>query len=251
MAVNYNTDGITLYHDSKYDYVVVKNLKYKNGYCRKWVLAPRSEGLSPDELYVKFFEMLERGEIRTRKGKTAVRVLERKANGTYCLRFLEGVKTGPQAVSPTPPVRNDGKGKDKAVSPVIADPESAEAKVLVGMEVECSMLYSMRDSAVGKLVAINCGMTAPFAIRTAKGVMLNGYFIRPYERKDEPLELAKAEVRESLRGKWIVSKDGKSEFMVTRIVNDGGGWKVNGIGAICLMRDWTYADGSPIVSATA
>lgn len=80
----------------------------------------------------------------------------------------------------------------------------------------------------------------------------NGYYgclIKPKEPqvKYVPYDLSKKEVRDKLRGKWIVYKHGgcSLEELIHCFVKTDGIWSCNSMTAERLLRDYTFPDGTP------
>lgn len=289
MAVICDTTKVALRRNGKYWMAYIKGLKNRNGKKAEFVITSMKDDplISDAELYVMFFEKLEAGKFKT-SHKLGSETLFQDEKGNYYLAKTKrsvGVseasaekleKAEPKKVEPKPTVVAEIAKTMEAskvsvedvkrmttetikVEPVvpsfmaqtlIADPTCQNAKVLLNHMVDGSdaWLFPVSDTVRGELVKICPSAQNPFIVKDNNGELHHKIFIRP--QKIAPVRLADPEVRRTMRGRWVVSKAGGSELMLTRFANNGAGWTVNGLSASQLMNLYTWDDGSPIVDGS-
>ena len=245
MSVICDTTKIKVFYDNEMWKVLIRGLKNRNGKSVKFMLS-KDANLSQEELYTLFFERLEKGEFR-QKGTTGGGVLRQHDDGSYFLDYpaeapkpVKAVKVYKKAVEPAvSPMAITSK------SPVLFNTHDPAVRALVGSPVVGSTVYvfSEGDTCRGILDSVNGG----FHIRLGDGTVKVCPFIK--ELRPEPLNLNNSDVRRSLFGKVIVAKDGTHELLISNAVKKDGMWRMNGLGAVNLMNEYTFADGSPLTAS--
>lgn len=219
----------------------ILGLKNKNNEYVKFAVA-RDKSLTLDEVYTLFFEKLEKQEFKTNR-RTGSGTLCQNDRGNYYLEYGKSAY-GVSAGSDAKPVKVEPKKVTSLGDTVFFDPHDPKSREMIGRRVIGSTTYVFSEGScvVGTLVSVN-GM---FHIQTERGLE-SCPFIK--ERRPEPLDLNKVDVRRSLLGKILISKDRNTELLVTTITKVGTSWKVNGMSAYQMMNGFTFEDGTEMVSA--
>jgi len=167
----------------------------------------------------------------------------------------EPAETKPIATKPTEPVKEQPKPEpvyseknpatiEKPAPSIIVDPNSKEAKALIGRRVEISRSFLFTDKRRITLTKIEADSPMPFYGNTIDdGKQVSGVFIREYKVIRTPLDLEDKAVRDSLRGKWIFNKVTGQECLVSSFRKENGHYVCNGLDARTMMNSWELEDG--------
>lgn len=141
---------------------------------------------------------------------------------------------------------------------IIIDPNDERAKVGEKYWFGDNLSFLLNDANAGREtfeltdVNIDFDTNRPFRIVDTDGVTSANFrcLIKPKEPqvKYVPFDLSKKEVRDKLRGKWIVHKETESEEMINEFgCNHGKGtwYCLIGFDSKMLLKYWTFLDGSP------
>lgn len=134
---------------------------------------------------------------------------------------------------------------------IISDPESDEAKALLGKKVLVSYTRGFKEFRLMVLEELNADDRNCFRGTDIEGHPIGGGHIKEYVENLMPLDFSSPDVRDSLRGEWVHEKSSSKEMMLTSFFNDNGVWKANNRDAVTLMNEWEFLDGSVIGEVSA
>lgn len=233
---------------------------YKGGKFRvKFVYTPSDEIHDAQSALKHFLGEISHGPKRLMKRGSGTEFhfadLTLKEDGYF---HLEMTEAGASLLETdwVPNIRRGKKGKASDAEAVscmgkVADPDSEQAKALIGQCVEISETYVFADpfpkERIATLNAIDPTSSFPFRGIRDDGTEISGSCVRLHVPTMKPVDLADKGARESLRGKWIINTVTEEEMMIGRFRKcDDGLWRANGKTADELFRDWRFDDGSEI-----